>query len=350
MQGLAGGDIKAALAGGAAPYIAQAIGHRTDLSQEGKVAAHAVVNAALALAQGQNALAGAAGAATAEVVGLIANEMYGKRAEELSDSQKQVVSTLATLAAGLAGGLVDDSGASAISAAQAGKTTVENNLYGGTELSHEVKVRDHGADVLSCSDDPSGEACQRGIAANKAYAGALATGSVALLPGSAQAMWMLGFGANSGIQYWDTGEVNPVNAIVAGWVNVFTMGNGWKGTVGWNAAGGAFANALNGDDPLTGAITNGGGAWIGYGVGNYLIKPGVNAIGKWYTGGWDPKFNPTLLKYTEITGQFGISKEMLPSQIPAAAGNIGGSVTSEYMGTVIQDKKEAMEKQLMEKK
>ena len=41
---------------------------------------------------------------------------------------------------------------------------------------------------------------------------------------------------------------------------------------------------------------------------------------------------------------------MLPSQIPAAAGNIGGSVTSEYMGTVIQDKKEAMEKQLMEKK
>lgn len=350
VQGLAGGDIKAALAGGAAPYIAQAIGHRTDLSQEGKVAAHAVVNAALALAQGQNALAGAAGAATAEVVGLIANEMYGKRAEELSDSQKQVVSTLATLAAGLAGGLVDDSGASAISAAQAGKTTVENNLYGGTELSHEVKVRDHGADVLSCSDDPSGEACQRGIAANKAYAGALATGSVALLPGSAQAMWMLGFGANSGIQYWDTGEVNPVNAIVAGWVNVFTMGNGWKGTVGWNAAGGAFANALNGEDPLTGAITNGGGAWIGYGVGNYLIKPGVNAIGKWYTGGWDPKFNPTLLKYTEVTGQFGISKEMLPSQIPAAAGNIGGSVTSEYMGTVIQDKKEAMEKQLMEKK
>ena len=34
--------------------------------------------------------------------------------------------------------------------------------------------------------------------------------------------------------------------------------------------------------------------------------------GKWLTGGWDPKFNPDLLKYTEIKGQLGISKEMLP--------------------------------------
>lgn len=350
VQGLAGGDMKAALAGGASPYIAQVIGHHTDLSPEGKVAAHAVVNAALAAAQGQSALAGAAGAATAEVVGMIANEMYGKRAEELSDNQKQLVSTLATLAAGLAGGLMDDSGAAAASAAQAGKTTVENNLYGGTEYSHEFKVRDHGADVLSCSDDPSGEACKRGMAANKAYAGALATGSVALLPGSAQAMWLLGFGANAGVQYADTGEVNPVNSVVAGWVNVFTMGQGWKGTVAWNAAGGAFVNAINGDDPLTGAITNGAGAWLGYGVGNYILKPGVNAAGKWLTGGWNPKFDPTLLKYTEVKGQFGISKEMLPSQIPGAAGNIGGSVTSEFGGTLLQHQKEAMEKKNAEKK
>ncbi|QIK15143.1 filamentous hemagglutinin N-terminal domain-containing protein [Leclercia sp. 29361] len=130
VQGLAGSDLSAALAGGAAPYLADVIGHRSGLSDEGKVAAHAVVNAALAAAQGQNALAGAAGAATGELVGMIALEMYGKSADKLDETQKQTVSALATLAAGLSGGLVGDSSASAVAGAQAGKTTVENNTVG----------------------------------------------------------------------------------------------------------------------------------------------------------------------------------------------------------------------------
>ncbi|WP_161969195.1 RNase A-like domain-containing protein, partial [Entomohabitans teleogrylli] len=46
---------------------------------------------------------------------------------ELSETEKQTVSALATLASGLAGGLTGDSTAEAVSAAQAGKTTVENN-------------------------------------------------------------------------------------------------------------------------------------------------------------------------------------------------------------------------------
>ncbi|HAM8335878.1 TPA: hypothetical protein HHT46_004678, partial [Escherichia coli] len=41
------------------------------------VAAHAVVNAALAVVQGNNARASAAGAATGDVVGMIATEMCG---------------------------------------------------------------------------------------------------------------------------------------------------------------------------------------------------------------------------------------------------------------------------------
>ena len=127
VQGLAGSDLKAALAGGAAPYVAEVIGHYSNLDDAGKVAAHAVVNAALAAAQNQSALAGAAGAATGELIGIIATQMYGKTVSELDETQKQTVSTLATLAAGLAGGLAGDSSASAVSGAQAGKTTVENN-------------------------------------------------------------------------------------------------------------------------------------------------------------------------------------------------------------------------------
>ncbi|EGM2364007.1 filamentous hemagglutinin N-terminal domain-containing protein [Salmonella enterica] len=342
VQGLAGGNLSAALAGGAAPYIAEII-KQTTPDGAGRVAAHAVVNAALAVAQGNNALAGAAGAATGEVVGMIATQMYGKPVSELSETEKQTVSTLATVAAGLAGGLVGDSGASAVAGAQSGKTTVENNLLGGSEWLQTEKAREHGTDVLSCSDNPSGEACKRGQAENKAYAAALATGSVALLPGSTQAMWLLGAGTNAGMQYADSGEINPVNSVAAGWINVITMGQGWKGTIAWNAADGALTNAINGDDPLTGAITNGAGAGFGYGVGNYVVKPVTNTIGKWITGGWNPKFDPTLLKYTEVKGQLGLSKEMVPSKIPGTVGNAGGSLSSEFGSSIIQKKKDAME-------
>ncbi|HAW0792209.1 TPA: filamentous hemagglutinin, partial [Escherichia coli] len=140
VQGLAGGNLSAALAGGAAPYLAEVVKTMTtdpvtgEVNKAANVAAHAVVNAALAVAQGNNALAGAAGAATGEVVGMIATQMYGKPVSELSEAEKQTVSTLATVAAGLAGGLVGDSGASAVAGAQSGKTTVENNFLTADQI------------------------------------------------------------------------------------------------------------------------------------------------------------------------------------------------------------------------
>jgi len=197
--------------------------------------------------------------------------------------------------------------------------------------------------MASCADNPGGSACQKAKNERDAVGFALATGSVALLPGGAQAMWGLGAGANAGMQYVDSGEINPVNSVVTGWINVITMGQGWKGTIAWNAAGGALTNAINGDDPLTGAISNGAGAGFGYGVGNYMVKPATNTIGKWITGGWNPKFNPTLLKYTEVKGQLGLSKEMVPSKIPSTMGNAGASLLSEFGSSIIQKQKDARE-------
>ena len=89
--------------------------------------AHAAVNAALAKAQGNNALAGAAGAATAEMMAPAIIASLGWDQNNLSETQKQTVSALSTLAAGLAGGLAGGSTESAVSGAQAGKTTTENN-------------------------------------------------------------------------------------------------------------------------------------------------------------------------------------------------------------------------------
>ncbi|MEN4798722.1 hemagglutinin repeat-containing protein [Pantoea agglomerans] len=338
VQGLSGGNVAQALSGAASPYLAEQIHKLTEGNPEAQAMAHAVVGAVASYASGNSALAGAAGAVSGEVMAkLVMNHLYpGKAVSGLTETEKQTISALGTLAAGLAGGVVGDSAAGAVAGAQAGQNAVNNNLFGGTEAGQKKFVQKQGKDVMSCADDPSSVSCQRGEAVNKAIAGALATGGVASLTAPAQAMWALGAGVNAGAQYAEDGTVNPVNSVVAGWTNVITIGNGLTGTVIWNAVGGALTNQINGDDPLTGAITNGAGSALGYGAGK-LISSGTNAAGKWITGGWDPKFNPDLLKYTEVKGQLGISKEMLPSKYPSAAGNVGASYVSEKSGNILQD-------------
>ncbi|CAE1140998.1 hemagglutinin repeat-containing protein [Serratia sp. Tan611] len=143
IQGLAGGDLTKAIAGGSAPYIANIIGS-SGLDDAGKVLAHAAVNAALAAAQGNNALVGAGGAATGELIGMIAVNAYGKPVSELSETEKQTVSALATLASGLAGGLIGGSTADTLAGAQSGKTTVENNLL------HAEQIDDFAARAKGC--------------------------------------------------------------------------------------------------------------------------------------------------------------------------------------------------------
>ena len=131
VQGLAGGDLKAAIAGGAAPYLAEVIHNRTkDASGEVNISAnlmaHAVLGAVVASAQGNSALAGASGGALGEY---IAQQIYpGVPRDKLTEEQKQTISALGTLAAGLAGGLTGGSTADAVAGAQAGKNAVENNF------------------------------------------------------------------------------------------------------------------------------------------------------------------------------------------------------------------------------
>ncbi|NCH12507.1 Contact-dependent inhibition of growth factor CdiA [Cronobacter sakazakii] len=273
VSGLAGGNLNAALAGAAAPYIANEIGKNiTDQNTTAGIMAHAVVNAVLAKVQGQNALAGASGAAVGEAMGiLIAKEVYKKDPSQLNDTEKQTVAALSTLASGLAGALAGNSTEATATAAKAGQTTVENNLLGGSEDAQAAWIRQHGIDMATCSDNANGAACQKAINERDAVGLALATGTVALLPGSAQAMWGLGASANAGISYLADGTIDPANAAIAGWVNVFSKGNGLAGTVGWNAAGGALGNWIDNKDPLSGALINGAGSGIGYGVGKMAL-------------------------------------------------------------------------------
>ncbi|MDS0662297.1 contact-dependent inhibition effector tRNA nuclease [Escherichia coli] len=332
LGGLNAGNPGQALAGGLNPAVAQLIKQATGDNREANLMVHAVWGALAAQLGGNNAASGAAGAFSGELAArYIIDNYYGGRTDSLSEQERQQISMLATIASGIAGGLAGNSTASAGTGAQAGRNSVENNLLGGSEWLQTEKAREHGADVLSCSENPSGEACKRGQAENKAYAVALATSSVSLLPRSAQAMWALGAGANAGIGSMVDSSVDPENAIIAGWVNVITMGQGWKGTVGWNAAGGALGNWIDDKDPLSGALINGTGSGIGYGIGKGLSW-GVNAGANWWKGGWDPKFNAELRSVTEVKGDLGISKEMKPSNVPSSIGDIGGSITSEAGG------------------
>ncbi|WP_210694938.1 hemagglutinin repeat-containing protein [Pseudomonas protegens] len=167
LQGLAGGDIGSALAGASAPYLAQLIKKTTGDNPALNTMAHAVLGAAVAQAQGNSAIAGAAGAAGGELTArLITQQLYGTSdPSSLSEEQKQTVAALSTLAAGLAGGIAKGDSAGAIAGAGAGKNAVENNHLGtgvnifGHQLGKD-QVAEFGNELkASCGDSGGLQAC-----------------------------------------------------------------------------------------------------------------------------------------------------------------------------------------------
>ncbi len=131
-QGLTGGNIGQALAGGSAPYLAHEISKYlpADQSLGANLMAHAVLGTVVGHFSG-NATVGAVSAFTAEAAAPAIIKAMGWDKDSLTEKQKQTVSALATLAAGLAGGLVGDSSSSAVAGAQTGKNAVENNSLSG---------------------------------------------------------------------------------------------------------------------------------------------------------------------------------------------------------------------------
>ena len=125
LQGLVGGDIGSAIAGASAPYMAQVIRKTTGDNAVLNTMAHAVLGAVVARAQGNSTGAGAAGAATGE---LIAHQLYpGKKTIELTEEERETVVALSGLAAGLAGGIAGGDLGGAVTGAKAGSNAVENN-------------------------------------------------------------------------------------------------------------------------------------------------------------------------------------------------------------------------------
>ncbi|EPF0317216.1 hypothetical protein [Enterobacter chuandaensis] len=200
------------------------------------------------------------------------------------------------------------------------KVVVENNLMAGSEDAQAAWLRQHGTDMATCADNPSGAACQKAQNEANAVAFAMASAGLIYLPGGMQVTAGIGGAANAGIQYALTGDINPTDVLIASYVGGFTANTGVWGTMGWNAAGGATSNYLKGDDPLMGAIVSGGSAGIGYGIG----KAATISLDKWV--------NPAWKNYDWVDMGMGISKPLPLDPRPAVIGNIIASGSTESIG------------------
>ncbi|WP_342755394.1 VENN motif pre-toxin domain-containing protein [Pantoea sp. MBD-2R] len=311
LQGLVAGNVQGAIAGASAPYLAELI-HRETITTgpDGKevvnepasLIAHAVLGAVVAQIQNNSALAGATGATAGE---FIAQQLYpGVDRDKLSEEQKQIVSELGTLAAGLAGGIAGDSTASAVAGAQAGKNAVENNALSGLEgfgtgfqnnvqaqgsLVNNTNLTDENGKVLNpatpreikyASDKlvtgelPAGQNAVTGLLTAWG-AGATTVMAPVLLPATATAGSVIGAGAIGGStnvfnQLNSGGPFSATDALLATGLSGLTQGKGFWFTELASITGAYIGAKSQGKDataPMIGAgLGTLGGATIGKGV------------------------------------------------------------------------------------
>ncbi|EBJ4206841.1 hypothetical protein DUG12_24960 [Salmonella enterica] len=150
LSGLAGGDIKAALANGAAPYLAtglkQVTGGETpsDEQMAVRMLGHAIIGGVVAELNGAPAAGGAAGAVAGETTAIAISKLYfGKAPEALNEQEREQLSGMSTVVSALAGALASGNAQGTVAGAQAGKNATENNTLGPDELPFGDDEKEH---------------------------------------------------------------------------------------------------------------------------------------------------------------------------------------------------------------
>ena len=135
LAGALGGNLKAGAAAGAAPLLATLVKEQKDPTA--RAALHGIVAAALTQLSGGSSAdglkAGAIGAITASAMtDHLVSALYGdKKSSDLTAEEKRLVSSLVSIAGGLAGAAVTDGSVSmAATASETAKVEVENNTLG----------------------------------------------------------------------------------------------------------------------------------------------------------------------------------------------------------------------------
>ncbi|MGX5057072.1 VENN motif pre-toxin domain-containing protein [Enterobacter asburiae] len=138
LAGALGGNLKAGAAAGAAPLLATLVKEQKDPTA--RAALHGIVAAALTQLSGGSSAdglkAGAIGAITASAMtDHLVSALYGdKKSSDLTADEKRLVSSLVSIAGGLAGAAVTDGSASmAAMASEMAKVEVENNSLAGDQ-------------------------------------------------------------------------------------------------------------------------------------------------------------------------------------------------------------------------
>jgi filamentous hemagglutinin len=307
------------------------------VNTQANLMAHAVVGAVTSWAAGNSALAGASGAVMGEY---IAQQMYpGVDRKDLTEEQRQTISALGTLAAGLAGGVVGDSTADAVAGAQAGKNAVENNNLSGLDsfgTGFQNNVQAQGSLVNNTNlTDETGKVLNPATSEQIKYASdKLVTGE---LPEGANITKVIVDGYKDGVLMAGAAYLGPaasVGKVVGGaviaeiangtyqWFDLSKPGNenkGWDywgsvsaGITGalapgrniWQNAGIAAGGALFTDGPDKGALTGTGAGW-GFGTLVGAVAP--------------PVFGPVL------------------GSGAAPAGDIIGAIGSEFISNAVKD-------------
>ena len=186
LQALAGDNIGQAVAGGLSPYVNAKIKELTKDNDEANIAAHALWGAIEAQASGNNALAGATAAASGEITArLLTEQLYGKKPEELTASEKETISSLSQVVGALSSVAVANNSNDAYRGAEVAKSAVEHNylfkqeaqekavlqqkLRDGTATEKEKEQLDEinrldiardEAIIKACTGSVSSEACQ----------------------------------------------------------------------------------------------------------------------------------------------------------------------------------------------
>ncbi|MGY2337643.1 VENN motif pre-toxin domain-containing protein [Pseudomonas sp. SDO5532_S415] len=296
-------------------------------NEEARIMAHALLGALTASVQGGNAGAGAAGAALAAgSTDAIMQALYGTTdVKELSESQKQTVSALVTMASGVAGGLIGGNSAAAIAAAQAGKNAAENNdmvifppglvatsqaaaSYGEYAVLHGASAQEMEAGFKAIREGEGfeGPDAAKGLIqawtimiAGPLSATELSVGAAAMGLGAA-----ISAGANTGYQLTKDEPFSYGDAFIAGVVGGLTQGKGFWVTQGAGLSSSYLGSLIKGEDPAYPLL----GSFVGTTIG--------------FKGG--PVISNVLKPYVGDT-----SAEVF--------GNMAGSFTSEVAGDAVQN-------------
>ena len=304
LAGALGGNLKAGAAAGAAPLLAELVSKQDDPTL--RAVLHGIVAQASGGSGSDGMKAGAIGAITASAMtDHLVSALYGKDVSQLTADEKRLVSSLVTIAGGLAGAASTDGDLSmAAIASSTAKVEVENNSLGdGWNSLLSTGERDYVDAAASWKQF----ATTQGLSPEETQAGLdkIAKGE---LPEGANIAKVIVEGYQDGVMIagaWYLGPAASVGKMVSGgviaeiangsyqWFDLSQPGNenkswDWKSsassgiagmlapgrTIGQNvgiAMGGAFFT----DGPNTGSIGGAAiGAWFGGKFGEFAPFPG----------------------------------------------------------------------------